>query len=112
MDAGRPPIFRFSEAAAPLKSVCAAAHPFCHSAVVGHVRVRGPADWGMIRVCAARAAGHSRDRQDDAPADLGGDVASCLLRALRDDKVADRVIPIGGRSTSRTRRLRIKSPRC
>jgi len=25
-----------------------------------------------------------------------GDVASCLLRALRDDKVADRVIPIGG----------------
>ncbi len=25
-----------------------------------------------------------------------GDVASCLLRALRDEKVADRVIPIGG----------------
>ena len=25
-----------------------------------------------------------------------GDVASCLLRALRDDRVADRVIPIGG----------------
>lgn len=25
-----------------------------------------------------------------------GDVASCLLRGLRDDKVADRVIPVGG----------------